>query len=99
MVIKAAEQTYTQTTEFRYLGSCAREHGELNAGDQLLEQSPVGVCPGVLTGALRQAGSTAEKVRLLEADAMEARLYGCMTWALRRGPKQLLKRMHHRLRV
>ena len=38
------------------------------------------------------------KVRLLRAEAMEALLYGCMTWAPRRDHYRLLRRTHyHRL--
>ena len=37
------------------------------------------------------------KVRLLRAEAMEALLYGCMTWAPRRDHYRLLRRIHHRL--
>ena len=37
------------------------------------------------------------KVRLLRAEAMEALLYGCMTWAPRRDHYRLLRRAHHRL--
>ena len=37
------------------------------------------------------------KVRLLRAEAMEALLYGCMTWAPRRDHYRLLRGTHHRL--
>ena len=37
------------------------------------------------------------KVRLLRAEAMEALLYGCMTWAPRRDHYRLLRTTHHRL--
>ena len=37
------------------------------------------------------------KVRLLRAEAMEALLYGCMTWALRRDHYRLLRRTRYRL--
>ena len=37
------------------------------------------------------------KVRLLRTEAMEALLYGCMTWAPRREHYRLLRRTHHRL--
>ena len=37
------------------------------------------------------------KVRQLRAEAMEALLYGCMTWAPRRDHYRLLRRTHHRL--
>ena len=35
------------------------------------------------------------KVRLLRPEAMEALLYGCMTWAPRRDHYRLLRRTHH----
>ncbi|CAM9279334.1 unnamed protein product [Pylaiella littoralis] len=45
----------------------------------------------------RQSAPWRLKVRLLKAGAMEALLYGCMTWAPRADHYALLRTTHHRL--
>lgn len=60
----------------------------------------MGVCPEERPGALRQVDNTVgTKVRLLNAEAMEALLSGRMTWAPRRDQCNLLTSTHHRLLI
>lgn len=57
----------------------------------------MGLPPEVHPGALPETDSTMGTKGLLKAEAMEALLYGCMTWAPRRKHYDIVKTTHHRL--
>ena len=98
LVIEAAGQKYTQTTQFRYLGGLVNEDGEL--AQEINHRSRAAwACIRRFSRELfdRPRAPWRLKVRLLRAEAMEALLYGCMTWAPRREHYRLLRRTHHRL--
>ena len=97
-VIEAAGQKYAQTAQFRYLGGIANEDGELT--QEINHQSRAAwACIRRFSRELfdRPRAPWRLKVRLLRAEAMEALLYGCMTWAPRRDHYRLIRRTHHRL--
>ena len=58
-------------------------------------QNRLGMLWEVLHRALRQA-KRAIKARFLKAEAMEALLYGCMTWAPRNAHYRQLRTTHHK---
>ena len=96
LVIEAAGQKYAQTTQFRYLGGLVNEDGELT--QEINHRSRAAwACIRRFSRELfdRPRAPWRLKVRLLSA--MEALLYGCMTWAPRREHYRLLRRTHHRL--
>ena len=89
---------YAQTTQFRYLGGLVNEDGELT--QEINHRSRAAwACIRRFSRELfdRPRAPWRLKVRLLRAEAMEALLYGCMTWAPRREHYRLLRRTHHRL--
>ena len=98
LVIEAAGQKYAQTTQFRYLGGLVNEDGELT--QEINHRSRAAwACIRRFSRELfdRPRAPWRLKVRLLRAEAMEALLYGCMTWATCREHYRLLRRTHHRL--
>ena len=98
LVIEAAGQKYAQTAQFRYLGGLVNEDGELTQ-DVNHRSRAAWACIRRFSRELfdRPRAPWRLKVRLLRAEAMEAPLYGCMTWAPRRDHYRLLRRTHHRL--
>ena len=98
LVIEAAGQKYAQTAQFRYLGGLVNEDGELT--QEINHRSRAAwACIRRFSRELfdRPRAPWRLKVRLLRTEAMEALLYGCMTWAPRRDHYRLLRRTHHRL--
>ena len=98
LVIEAAGQKFAHTTQFRYLGGLVNEDGELT--QEINHRSRAAwTCIRRFSRELfdRQRAPWRLKVRLLGAEAMEALLYGCMTWAPRRDHCRLPRRTHHRL--
>ena len=98
LVIEAAGQKYAQTAQFRYLGGLVNEDGKLT--QEINHRSrATWACIRRFSRELfdRPRAPWRLKVRLLGAEAMEAVLYGCMTWAPRRDHYRLLRRTHHRL--
>ena len=98
LVIEAAGQKYAQTAQFRYLGGLVNEDGELT--QEINHRSRAAwACIRRFSRELfdRPRAPWRLKVRLLRTEAMEALLYGCMTWAPRRDHYLLLRRTHHRL--
>ena len=98
LVIEAAGEKYAQTTQFRYLGGLVHEDGVLT--QEINHRSRAAwACIRRFSRELfgRPRASWRLQVRLLRAEAMEAQLYGCMTWAPRRDHYRLLRRTHHRL--
>ena len=98
LIIEAAGQKYAQTAQFRYLGGLVNEDGELT--QEINHRSRAAwACIRRFSQELfdRPRAPWRLKVRLLRAEAMEALLYGFMTWAPRRDHYRLLRRTHHRL--
>ena len=98
LVIEAAGQKYAQTAELRYLGGLVNEDDELT--QEINHRSRAAwACIRRFSRELFDwpRAPWRLKVRLLRAEAMEALLYGCMTWAPRRHHYRLLRRTHHRV--
>ena len=98
LVIEAAGKTYAQTAQFRYLSGLVNKDGVLT--QEINHRSRAAwACIRRFSRELfdRPRAPWKLEVRLLRAEAMEALLYGCMTWAPRRDHYRLLRRIHHRL--
>ena len=96
LAIEAAGKKYVQTAQFRYLGSLVNEDAELT--QEINHRSRAAwACIRRFSRELfdRPRAPWRHKVRLLRAEAMEALLYGFMTWARRRDNYRLLRRAHH----
>lgn len=98
LTIEAAGQKYAQTTEFRYLGGLVTEHGDLTREINYRSRG-AWACLRRYGRELfdRPKAPFRLKIRLLQAEAMEALLYGCMTWSPLSGHYQTLRSTHHRL--
>eukprot|EP00903_Cladosiphon_okamuranus_P015101 g13968.t1 len=98
LVIEAAGQRYIQTAEFRYLGSLINEEGDLTREINHRSKAAWACIRRYATELFDRPGAPFRlKVRLLQAEAVEALLYGCMTWSPRRDHYRLLTTTHHRL--
>ena len=97
LVIEAAGQKYAQTAQFRYLGGFDNEDVELT--QEINHRRAAWACTRRFSRELfdRPRAPWRLKVRLSRAEAMEALLYGCMTWPPRRNHYRLLKRTYHQL--
>ena len=83
LVIEAAGQTYKQTDKFVYLGGAISSTGDI----QPELKRRIGYAWGSLKKYNRQVYNNvevplADKIRLLNAEALEILLYGCVTWTL-----------------
>ena len=98
LIVEAAGQRYVQTTEFRYLGGLVNEHGDLTREINFRSKA-AWACFRRYARELfdRPRALFRLKIRLLQAEAMEALLYGCMTWSPRDDHYKLLRTTHHKL--
>ncbi|CAB1097367.1 unnamed protein product [Ectocarpus sp. CCAP 1310/34] len=98
LTIEAAGQKYAQKTEFRYLGGLVNEHGDLTRENNYRSRG-AWACLRRYGRELfdRPQAPFRLKIRLLQAEAMDALLYGCMTWSPLSGHYQTLRSIHHRL--
>ena len=98
LVIETAGEKYAQTAQFRYLSGLVNEDGELT--QEINHRSRTAwACVRRFSRELfdRPRAPWRLKFRLLRAEAIEALLYGCMTWAPIRDHYRLLRRTHHQL--
>eukprot|EP00752_Nemacystus_decipiens_P005575 g5044.t1 len=97
LIIEAAGQRYAQTTELRYLGGLVNEH-DLTREINYRSRTAWACFKKYATELFdRQGAPFRLETRLLQAEAVAALLYGCMTWAPRRDLYRLLQTTHHRL--
>lgn len=98
LLIEAAGHRYAQTTEFRYLGGLVNEHGDLTREINYRSKAAWACIRRYATELFDRPGAPFRlKARLLQAEAVEALLYGCMTWSPRRDHCRLLQTTHHQL--
>ncbi|CAB1113062.1 unnamed protein product [Ectocarpus sp. CCAP 1310/34] len=98
LTIEAAGQRYAQTTEFRYLGGLINEQGDLTREINHRSKAAWACIRRYATELFDRPGAPFRlKARLLQAEAVEALLYGCMTWSPRRNHYGMLQTTHHRL--
>ena len=98
LVIEAAGQKYAQTAQFRYLGGLVNEDGELTQEINHRSRAAWACIRRFSRELIDWPGAQWRfMVRLLRAEAIEALLYRCMTWAPRREHYRLLRRTRHRL--
>lgn len=98
LAVEAAGQRYSQTTEFRYLGGLINEDGELKRQINHRGRAAWGCVRRYGPELFDRPGAPQRlKVRLLQAEAMEALLYGCVAWSPRQDHYALLTTIHYRL--
>ena len=98
LIIEAAGQRYAQTAEFRYLGGLVNEQGDLTREINHRSKTAWACFKRYKTELFDRPGAPFRlKARLLQAEAVEALLYGCVTWSPRRDHYRLLRTTHHQL--
>ena len=96
--IAAAGQKYHQVHQFVYLGGLITEDADITRDNNRRTKTAWGCFSKFSTELLdRPSAPLRLKARLLKADAMEALLYGCMTWAPRNAHYRQLRTTHHKL--
>ena len=98
--IAAAGQKYHQVHQFVYLGGLITEDADITQDINRRTKIAWGCSRKFSTELFdRPSAPLRLKARLLKAEAMEALLYGCMTWAPRNAHYRQLRTTHHILRV
>lgn len=98
LAVEAAGQRYSQTTEFRNLGGFINEDDELKRQINHRGRAAWGCVRRYGPELFDRPGAPQRlKVRLLQAEAMEAWLYGCVAWSPRQDHYDLLTTIHYRL--
>ena len=96
--IEAAGQTYKQVQSFTYLGGAVTEV----PGMSVEIARPTRACWMRIRRYLRELYDQPKvalslKIRMVEAEAIEALLYGCSAWTLRQEHYAKLRTVHHRV--
>eukprot|EP00903_Cladosiphon_okamuranus_P016679 g15379.t2 len=98
LIIEAAGQRYAQKTEFPYLGGIINEQGDLTREIRQRSKAAWACFKRYKTELFYRPGAPFDlKARLLKAEAVEALLYGCVTWSPRHDHYRLLQTTHHQL--
>ena len=96
--IAAAGQKYHQVHQFVYLGGLITEDADITRDINRRTKIAWGCFRKFSTELFDRPNAPLRlKVWLLKAEAMEALLYGCMTWALRNAHYRQLRTTHHKL--
>ena len=96
--IEAAGQKYSEVHQFVYLGGLITENADL-ARDINCRTKITWECFRKFSTELfdRPSAPISSKARFLKAEAMEALLHGCMSWASRNAHYRQLRTTHHKL--
>ena len=96
--IAAAGQKYRQVHQLVYLGGLITEDADITRDINRRTKIAWGCFRKFSTELFdRPSAPLRLKARLLKAEAMEALLYGCMTWAPRNAHYRQLRTTHHKL--
>ena len=96
--IAAAGQKYHQVHQFVYLGGLITEDADITRDINRRTKIPWGCFKKFSTELFdRPSAPLRLKAWLLKAEAMEALLYGCITWAPRDAHYRQLRTTHHKL--
>ena len=96
--IEEAGQTYHQVYQFVYLGGFITEDADITRDINRRTKLAWGCFRKFSTELFDRPNAPLRlKARLLKAEAMEALLYGCMTWAPRKAHYRQLRTTHHKL--
>ena len=94
----AAGQKYHQVHQFVYLGGLITQDADITRDINRRTKIAWGCFRKFSTELFdRPSAPLRPKARLLKAEAMEALLYGCMTWAPRNAHYRQLRTTHHKL--
>ena len=96
--IAAAGQKYHQVHQFVYLGGLITEDADITRDINRRTKIAWGCFRKFSTELFdRPSAPLRLKARLLKVEAMEALLYGCITWAPRNAHYRQLRTTHHKL--
>ena len=96
--IAAAGQKYHQVHQFVYVGGLITEDADITRDINRRTKIAWGCFRKFSTELFDRPNAPLRlKARLLKAEAMEALLYGCMTWAPRNAHHRQLRTTHHKL--
>ena len=96
--IEAAGQVYNQTNEFVYPGGNVNhnaDHLSIEA-DRRIRNAWCSFRKYTLELYDRPSAPLELKIRMLRAEVLETKLYGCVTWSPRACHYDTLRRVHHR---
>ena len=98
MRIEAAGQTYKPVQSFTYLGGAVTEAPDMSV--EIARRTRA--CWMCIRRYLRELYDQSKvahslKIRMVNAEAIEALLYGCSTWTLRQEHYAKLRTVHHRV--
>ena len=95
--VETAGQVYNLTNEFVYLGGNVNHNADLSIEvDRRIRNACCSFRKYTLELYDRPSAPLELKNRMLRADILETMLYGCVTWSLRAGHYDTLRRAHHR---
>ena len=96
LVAEAVEPRYTQTKEFRYLGRMVHENGDLTREVNRRSRAAYACMKRYARELFDRPGAPRKlNFRLMQAEGMEALLYGLVTWSQRSNHHQQLRTTHH----
>ena len=96
--INAAGQAYKQANNFVYLGGSIAENGDLSVEIKRRVQRAWASYQKYKVQLYNQPSAALPlKVRMVKAEAVEALLYGCVTWTMHNAHYNLLRTAHHAL--
>ena len=95
--VEAAGQVYNQTNEFVYLGRNVYHNADLSIEvDRRIRNAWCCFRKYTLELYDRPSAPLELKIRMLRAEVLETKLYGCVTWSPRACHYDTLRRAHHR---
>ena len=95
--VEAAGQVYNQTNEFVYLGGNVNHNVDLSIGvDRRIRNAWCSFRKYTLELYDRPSAPLELKIRMLRAEVLETRVYGCVTWSPRACHYDTLCRVQHR---
>ena len=95
--VEAADQVYNQTNEFVYFGGNVSHNADLSIEvDRRVRNAWFSFRKYTLELYDRPSASLELKIRMLRAEVLETKLYGCVTWSPRACHYDTLRRAHQR---
>ena len=95
--VEATGQGYNQTNEFVYLGGNVSQNADLSIEvDRRVRNAWCSFRKYTLELYGRPSAPLELKIRMLRAEVLETKLYGCVTWSPRACHYDMLRRAHRR---
>ena len=95
--VEAADQVYSQTDEFEYLGGNVSHNADLSIEvNRRIRNAWCSFRKYTLELYDQPSAPLELEIRMLRAEVLETMLYGCVTWSPRACHYDTLRRAHHR---